>query len=99
MAKQLSPEVLTVMKAAIPCINLRKANAKQECLFKDVCSQMDDAHVQLLLHTEVRWLSKGNWLDRLVELYDTFRAATCLWSAVARCKILVGQISTQVAKK
>ena len=71
MVKQLSPELHTVMKAAITCINLIKANAKQERLFKDFCSQMDEAHVQLLLHTEVRWLSKDNCLDRLVELYDT----------------------------
>ena len=32
---------------------------------------MYETHVQLLLHTEVRWLSKGNCLDRLAELYDT----------------------------
>ena len=27
-------------------------------------------HVRLLLHTEVRWLSKGNCLRRLIELFE-----------------------------
>ena len=59
------------MKASITCINLIKGSAKQESLLKNFCSQMGEAHFRLLLHTEVRWLSKRNCLDRLVELYDT----------------------------
>lgn len=31
---------------------------------------MDAAHQDLLYHTAVRWLSKGNVLDRVFELED-----------------------------
>jgi len=87
VAKQLSPELHTVMKAAITYTNLIKASAKQERLFKDFCSQTDEVHVRLL--TEVRWLSKGNCLDRLVELYDTldeFLAIEMRWISYEEMK-------------
>ena len=66
VAKQLSPEVHTVMKAAITCINLIKANAKQERLFKDFCSQMDDARVQLLYTQRCAgYQRETGWIDLL----------------------------------
>lgn len=70
VAKNLSPELHVVMKAVIKCINSIKANAKTERLFKAFCEDMEESHVRLLLHTEVRWLSKGNCLARFVELFD-----------------------------
>jgi hypothetical protein len=48
-----------------------KANANCERLFKLFCEEQNADHVRLLLHTEVRWLSKGNCLKRFMELFDT----------------------------
>ena len=70
VAKNISPQLNIVMKAVIKCINLIKVNAKTERLFKAFCEEMEESHVRLLLHTEVRWLSKGNCLARFAELYD-----------------------------
>ena len=39
-------------------------------LFAIFCRDLDKVHVKLILHTEVRWLSKGNCLRRFPELYD-----------------------------
>ncbi|GFV84572.1 SCAN domain-containing protein 3 [Trichonephila clavipes] len=50
---------------------LRDTSAKCECLFKLFCEEQNEDHVILLLHTEVRWLSKGNCLKRFMELFDT----------------------------
>jgi len=35
-----------------------------------LCSEMEIYHIQLLLHTEVRWLFRGRILSRLFELHS-----------------------------
>ncbi|GFX81432.1 SCAN domain-containing protein 3 [Trichonephila clavipes] len=47
------------------------ASAKCERLFKLFCEEQNEDHVRLLLHTEVRWLSKVNCLKIFMELFDT----------------------------
>ena len=34
------------------------------------CVDMEECHIRLLLHTRVRWLSKGNCLERFADLYE-----------------------------
>lgn len=70
VAKNISPVLNEVLKSIIKCINSIKANAKCERLFKQFCEEQNADHVRLLLHTEVRWLSKGNCLKRFMELFD-----------------------------
>ena len=59
------------MKGVIKVINFIKAHPKTEGLFKVCCQDMDQDYVRLVLHTQVRLLSKGNCLGRFVALYDT----------------------------
>ena len=40
-------------------------------LFAKLCEEDDKALDQILLHTEVRWLSRGDSLQRIVDLYDS----------------------------
>ncbi|KFM82725.1 SCAN domain-containing protein 3, partial [Stegodyphus mimosarum] len=71
VAKNISPVLNEVLHSVTKCINAIKANAKCEHLFKLFCEERNAGHVRLLLHTEVRWLSKGNCLKRFMELFDT----------------------------
>ena len=67
-AKSLDNDMEDALKVAISAINFVKANALHDRLFPQLCE--DEDHQTLILHTEVSWLSKGNSLVRLAELWD-----------------------------
>jgi hypothetical protein len=71
VAKKLSPVLNEILNAVIKCVNSIKAKAKSERLFKLFCENQNEDYVRLLLHTEVRWLSKGNCLRRFLELFNS----------------------------
>ena len=51
-------------------INFVKSSALHTRLFRNICLDMDAVEKDLLYHTEVRWLSKGNVLKRVLDLRD-----------------------------
>ncbi|GFU80130.1 SCAN domain-containing protein 3 [Trichonephila clavipes] len=70
VAQNISLVLNEVLHTVIKCVNVIKASAKCERLFKLFCEEQNEDHVRLLLHTEVRWLSKGNCL-KIMELFDS----------------------------
>ncbi|GFU22275.1 SCAN domain-containing protein 3 [Nephila pilipes] len=70
VAKNISPVLNEVLHAVIKCVNTIKSSAKCESLFKLFCEEQNEDHVRLLLHPEVRLLSKGNCLNRFMQLFD-----------------------------
>ena len=71
VAKYLSPELHKALQFCIKCINQIKAQPLKSRLFSKLCEENDEVFNQLLMHTEVRWLSRGACLQRLVELFDS----------------------------
>ncbi len=61
----MSPELNSVLNDAVKAIKSRPLNAR---LFRRLCDGMGSEHTKLLLHTEVRWLLRGQVLNRLFEL-------------------------------
>ena len=64
----------------IKVVNYIKSGASNTRLFRQICEGMDATHQSLLFHTQVRWLSKGNMLARVIELkeeVDTFLKMKC----------------------
>ncbi|XP_023813414.1 SCAN domain-containing protein 3-like [Oryzias latipes] len=68
LAKKMSPEFHEVMDVTVKTINFIKSNAVNSRCFAQLCEGMEADHVQLLYHSEVRWLSRGLVLTRIFEL-------------------------------
>ena len=57
-----------VLDDAVKIVNFVKSRPLQSRLFKILCNEMGSHHTALLLHTEVRWLSRSKVVLRLFEL-------------------------------
>ena len=58
-AKKLSPLLPEILNFVVKCVNLIKARPLNQRLFSSLCADVDADHKALLLHTGVRWLSRG----------------------------------------
>ena len=67
-AKKLAPELNDVLQDAV--IHFIKSHALNSRLFSNICKDTDSNYTTLLLHAEVRWLSRGQSLKRLLLLKD-----------------------------
>ena len=66
----MCPESNSILTDVVKVINHIKANALNSHLFEQLCEGMDAEHKRLLLHTEIRWLSRGKSLTRVFELRE-----------------------------
>lgn len=89
-SKKMSPELHTVLNDTIRVINYIKAHALNSQMFELLCEDMDADHRRLLLHTEVRWLSKGKALSRMFELREQLQKFLC-----DRCSPLAEHFSNE----
>jgi hypothetical protein len=64
---------VTLTKIAVKVVNFIKARQLNSHLFAVLCEEIQADHKSLLLHLEVRWLSRGTVLKRLVELKEVRR--------------------------
>ena len=48
-----------------------RTNSFNDRMFKQLCIENDEDYNRLLLHTEVRWLSKCACLNRFYEVFDS----------------------------
>ncbi|XP_042898405.1 protein FAM200C-like [Parasteatoda tepidariorum] len=70
-AKNLSGALHDNLQFVISGINEIKADSLNDCLFRELCRENDEDFERLLLHTDVRWLSKGNCLRCFFESFDS----------------------------
>ena len=69
-SKTLPAAMKNKLAIVIRIVNFIKSSAVNSRLFSQLCKQMDSYHENLLFHTNVRWLSKGNMLARVYGLKD-----------------------------
>src|SRR6218665_372531 len=65
MVKTMPDEFKNVLNGVITAVNFIKSNALNSCLFAKLCKESDSEFETLLLHSNVRWLSKGKVLKRV----------------------------------
>ena len=71
VAKNISDRLHDSLNTVMRAVNTIKARASNSRLFRQLCAENNEEFDQLLLHTEVRWLSKGNCLRRFYSLFST----------------------------
>ena len=69
-SKKLSLDLKNVLTNAVKIINAIRSRPLNSRLFQAFCESMDWQHDHLLLHAEVRWLSRERVLSRLFELRE-----------------------------
>ncbi|XP_033969485.1 protein FAM200A-like [Trematomus bernacchii] len=76
LCAKLSGELKEVMDKVMRVINfVRGTSSTQHRLFRQLVAESEEAtHDDLLLHNDVRWLSKGKALDRFCALLDEVKA-------------------------
>lgn len=71
VAKNLNERLHTSLHYVIRSVNKIRSNSLNDRLFGQLCSENDEDYNRLLLHTEVRWLSKGVCLNRFFNLFHS----------------------------
>ncbi|XP_068247742.1 zinc finger BED domain-containing protein 5-like [Palaemon carinicauda] len=69
ISKISQEDLKLVLHQLVEIVNYIKSSPLKSRLFEQLCKGMDSQHVRLLMHTEVRWLSKGKVLTRVHELH------------------------------
>lgn len=68
VSKTLPATLKPVLEQVVSVVNYIKSRPLKTRLFKQLCNSMESKYECLLLHTEVRWLSRGKVLKRVYEL-------------------------------
>ena len=71
VAKKLSLRLHNSLNLVIKAVNKIKRHCLQTRLFKELCNINEEDFNTLIKHTEVRWLSKGNCLERFLAVFDS----------------------------
>ncbi len=69
-AKRMPNDLRNILDEAVKMVNLIKARPLNARHFHVLCDELGAHYKQLLLHTEVRWLSRGRVLSQLFDLRE-----------------------------
>ena len=82
VAKNFNVHLHNSLNIVIKAVNKIKRHASQTRLFKELCNDNDEVFDNLIIHTEVRWLSKGNFLERFLSVIVIFSKRIVFWQII-----------------
>uniref|UniRef100_A0A3B5B1D1 HAT C-terminal dimerisation domain-containing protein n=1 Tax=Stegastes partitus TaxID=144197 RepID=A0A3B5B1D1_9TELE len=92
LCPKLSDHLKSAMDNVMAIINvICSASSLQHRLFRQLLSEMSAEHQDLLLHNDVRWLSKGTALERFCDLREEITTFLCS-SKLKRAETYLAQI-------
>ncbi|XP_067122548.1 protein FAM200C-like [Centruroides vittatus] len=68
--KTMPPKLAEVLKIVVECVNYVRNSALRHRIFKELCKEMGSEFEVLLYHSNVRWLSRGQVLNRVFALRE-----------------------------
>ncbi|XP_013789881.1 protein ZBED8-like [Limulus polyphemus] len=71
--KTLPKSLQDVLSTCVKIVNVIGGRSLSHRLFQAFCESMDSEHTVLLYHTEVRWISRGRVLQRIIELREEIK--------------------------
>ncbi|XP_019202536.1 protein ZBED8-like [Oreochromis niloticus] len=63
--KTLPPKMAEVLKTVVECVNYVRNSAMRHRIFSELCKEVGSEFEVLLYHSNVRWLSRGQVLNRV----------------------------------
>jgi hypothetical protein len=87
ITKTIGPELKPVLDLVVKMVNFIKQRPLKSRILAELCGSMESPHVKLLLHTELRWLSRGKFLSRFYELREEILVFSLLkkWQNLLMC--------------
>ncbi|XP_068229341.1 zinc finger BED domain-containing protein 5-like [Palaemon carinicauda] len=73
VAKKCGEELTEVLNQAVKMVNFIKSRPLKKRVFQKMCQEMGAVHISLILHTDIRWLSRGCVLNRVLELKEELK--------------------------
>ncbi|KAF2352089.1 Ribonuclease H-like domain [Trinorchestia longiramus] len=67
-SKSLPGDLKLVFEDVLKIVNFIKSRDVNSRIFKELCKEMGEKYEVLLYHTDVRWLSRGKVIHRVIEL-------------------------------
>ncbi|GFW75755.1 SCAN domain-containing protein 3 [Trichonephila clavipes] len=73
VTKFLPSDLKIVLEQCVKMVNYIKSRPLKSRLFSKLCQAMEAKYESLLLHTEVRWMSRGKVISRVLKLKDEMK--------------------------